>query len=209
LATVLTSSEFNTLGKNIGPKFERLHIAMYRGAMSLAEPAPGTNCVFARNNSYFYTKANPSESEKLSVNNTWIRNRANCAGEDTGPGDGQCLFLWQGLTRFADEPCATAMMGAVCQVTGRVEAYRRIDDVCLTETPLASKDADGPEACMEMCRQNDLCRSVNFKENLDSGNTCELFPWWYTDKPSIAQPVLGCLPAYKSCTHYTYVPRVG
>jgi hypothetical protein len=208
MATVLTSSELNTLSKTLGPKTERLHIGLYRSVLSTAEPTPTNNCVYARNSSYFYANENPSDSQKLLVNNTWLRNR-NCVGEDPIPGEGQCLFLWNYMTKFADVQCPSYQIPVLCQVTGRVEAYRRIDDVCLTETPLASKDADGPEACIEMCRQNDWCRSVNFKENLNSGNTCELFPWWYTDKPNIATPTPGCLPAYKTCTHYTYVPRVG
>jgi hypothetical protein len=209
LASVITSSEMHTIRGNFSANVN-LWISMYRSVYSINEPAPGTVCTYARNTTYYYANSNTSSSDKLSLMNTWLRNR-NCigVGDDTIT-QGQCLFLWNGLIKFGDTAC-TENFKTLCQVSSPVQAFRRVDNVCVTETPLATYDVSegGLEKCMDACRRHgelsglpanvDWCRSFNLK-----GNKCELFTWWIEDKPSMVFQH-DC---QQDCAHYTYVNTV-
>jgi hypothetical protein len=208
LAPVLTSSEWGMLKTKMLTKTGDKWV-WTSGMRTVPEVPPdpaGGTCSYARNVTYYY-KDESASGTKLRYDDTWLRTRK--CNDDTGTNTHQCIHMWASYTNFGDLHCKDHKYSALCQVTARIEAYRRVDDVCVAETPLATYSADGPEACMDMCRKNDWCRSVNFKSNLDdANNTCELFPWWFPDQPKLVEKKEGCLPAYKSCVHFTYVPNV-
>jgi hypothetical protein len=208
LAPLLTTSEMNTIRGNFSSKGD-LHMSMYRITASNAEPAPGTTCAYARNSTFYFANGNTSSSDKLGLMNTFIRNR-NCANDDLNTNEGPCQLFWSSLTRLGDYYC-THLVKALCQVSSPVQAFRRVDNVCVTETPLATYDVSegGLEKCMDACRRHgeisglgvnvDWCRSFNLK-----GNKCELFTWWIEDKPNMVFQH-DC---QQDCAHYTYVNTV-
>lgn len=209
LAAVLTSSEHNTIRGNYSAKYS-LHMAMQRNPGNVNEPDSTSVCTYPRNSTYFYANSNITTSPKLLVNNTWFRSR-NCPADDAvNPPPSDCLILYDYLRRFGDDYC-TSNFRTLCQVSSPVQAFRRVENVCSIETPLATYDVTdgGLEKCMENCRRHgelsgmglnvDWCRSFNLK-----GTKCELFTWWSEDRPSM----IFTKDCVEDCVHYTYITNI-
>jgi hypothetical protein len=208
LASILTTSEMNTVRGNFSA-IGNLYIGATKPNMSNVEPAyySTTGCSYARSTTNYYANGNTSSSDKLSVTNTFLRIRQ-CPGQDDTGGDGQYIILGGYMTQFHDVPASWSVR-PLCVASSPVQAFRRVPNTCVTETPLASYDVgdDGLEKCMDSCRRYgelaghgmDWCRSFNLK-----GNKCELFTWWFEDHPNM-EFRKDC---EQDCVHYTYLTTI-